>query len=365
MSDRLDRAVDARIDAYVPERTPPFASLLARKRSRDRRRIAAVGVSVLVVVVAAGSATLVPTLTGGTDRLVTGGATSEAPTPVPSAAASGSIEPSPSTNGPSTSTPPCRDQDLIAVATGGGAISNGFTGASIRLTNVGTVTCQLPARPTSLGTTDMPLPTEPGVAPHRGPQTLPPGGVAAFEISSMRVPGSGDCLRLAPAGASSPKRLVIKFDQTSAAIVVGLIGGDPFTLDCWPVQVGDMYLPAPASAPGSDAVWPADSDSPVAGVCGSNPGPEVLIEVNPDVPMPRCTTIGPDQRLRVRNSSNRYSQSGRPVIVWFAGYPARTIPVGGETLFDRPAGQYLAPGVHDLRLSLYPGSGGAEIWLQT
>lgn len=38
MSDPLDRAVDAQIDAYRPDRVPPFEAIEGRKRSRDMRR---------------------------------------------------------------------------------------------------------------------------------------------------------------------------------------------------------------------------------------------------------------------------------------------------------------------------------------
>ena len=268
------------------------------------------------------------------------------------------------TTDPAASTTPCRDQDLLAVAAGGGSISNGFTGATIRLTNVGSSSCLLAARPTSLGTTDTPLPMKAPADDHASPHILRPGGVVAFEIASMRLQGSGNCLRPAPAAASTPKQLVIKFDQTSAAIVAGRIGGGQFTLACWPIHVGGLYTPDAASAPGPNALWPADAGGPNAGACESYPGPEVLVEVNPDTAMPRCSIIRPDQRLRVRNTSNRFSQLGRAVIMWFAGYPARTVQVGADTVFAQPAGQYLAPGVHYLRLSLYAGSGGAEIWLQ-
>jgi hypothetical protein len=50
MSDALDRAVDARVDAYRPDRVPPFEAVQARKHSRDRRRGAAAAAAVALAV---------------------------------------------------------------------------------------------------------------------------------------------------------------------------------------------------------------------------------------------------------------------------------------------------------------------------
>lgn len=286
--------------------------------------------------------------------------TPSATAPAPTPSAEPDVVPAAAPPGPS----PCRDEDLTAVATGGGAISNGFTGATIRLTNAGLSACVLPARPVSIGTVERELPTEPSAHDHGGPQTVPPGGVAAFNVSSIRIDGSGSCPRVAPRADSAPRQLAIDLDGSPATVVAGVIGGGRFTLACWPVQVSGLYLPAPDAAPGPDALWPADGDTPAAGACGSASGREAVIDVNPDTPLPRCVVVRPDQRIRVRNTSNRFSQPGRSVVVRLAGYRPRTIPVGGETLFDRPVGRYLVPGVHSLHLSLYPGSGGAEIWLR-
>lgn len=51
MSD-LDRAIDARIDAYTPSRPPPFA-VLARRRRRRNSRLAAVGGAAVVGLIGA------------------------------------------------------------------------------------------------------------------------------------------------------------------------------------------------------------------------------------------------------------------------------------------------------------------------
>lgn len=82
MSDELDRAVDARIDAYRPAVPTPFAAIEARKRRRDRRRMA-VGAGALSVFAVAGAVTVLPSLTGGGDRLAPGQASPGAPGSAP------------------------------------------------------------------------------------------------------------------------------------------------------------------------------------------------------------------------------------------------------------------------------------------
>lgn len=72
MPDPLDRAVDARIDAYRPDTVPPFEAIETRKRARDRWRMA-VGTGALSVAALAGAGLVVPALNGGGDRLTPGG----------------------------------------------------------------------------------------------------------------------------------------------------------------------------------------------------------------------------------------------------------------------------------------------------
>lgn len=52
MPDDLDRAVDARIDAYRPESTPPFEAIEARRRRRGRGRLAGATAAVVFTGVA-------------------------------------------------------------------------------------------------------------------------------------------------------------------------------------------------------------------------------------------------------------------------------------------------------------------------
>jgi hypothetical protein len=89
----------------------------------------------------------------------------------------------------------------------------------------------------------------------------------------------------------------------------------------------------------------------------------VEVDVNPDVPSPRCVIVGSDQRLEVVNTTDRFQQDGSPTTVTWADYPARSLAVEQRTTFDMLFGRYLAPGVHYLHIARYGGS-SAEIWLQ-
>lgn len=80
--------------------------------------------------------------------------------------------------------------------------------------------------------------------------------------------------------------------------------------------------------------------------------------------MPRCLVVRPDQRLEVVNTSNRFGGPGAAVTVTMPGFAPRALAIGARTVFERPFGAYLAPGVHDLRISLYAGGDGTEIWLK-
>lgn len=108
---------------------------------------------------------------------------------------------------------------------------------------------------------------------------------------------------------------------------------------------------------------PADREEPAAGICASATGPLAIVEVNPDTPIPRCLVVRPDQRLKVVNTSDRFGAPGTEVVVTMPGFAPRRLAIGAGTVFDRPFGDYLATGVHDLGLSLY-GEGGMSIWLK-
>jgi hypothetical protein len=120
--------------------------------------------------------------------------------------------------------------------------------------------------------------------------------------------------------------------------------------------------PAPTTTAASSDLIPADAQMPASGVCGPVVGALVVIAANPDTPSPRCVTVTGSQHLKVVNASNQFGQTGTTITVSFASFPPRQVPVGATTTFDQNFGSYLAPGVHDLHVTLYSGS--AEIWLR-
>ncbi len=117
---------------------------------------------------------------------------------------------------------------------------------------------------------------------------------------------------------------------------------------------------SPPSGPHGQLI-PADSRTPAAGICAMPTGPFAIVEVNPDAAAPRCQFVRPGQRLRVVNTSDRFGQPGTPVTVTFAEFAPRVLQIGESTTFARRFGNYLATGVHSVRISPYSG---ADIWLR-
>lgn len=107
-------------------------------------------------------------------------------------------------------------------------------------------------------------------------------------------------------------------------------------------------------ASSDEAIKPPDSDTPAAGVCGEAQGDPSTIILGLDVSgMPlagRCIIMNPAQRIKLIN------QSVNPIKMRLMAYPI-ALPAGGELLLDKPAGQYLALGVHSLPV-------GPELWVK-
>jgi hypothetical protein len=109
--------------------------------------------------------------------------------------------------------------------------------------------------------------------------------------------------------------------------------------------------------------FPADSRRPASGTCEPSTGAIATVMLDPDIPDPRCMIVSSRQRLRVVNTSASSGQQGKSITIRFAYFLPRVLSVRAATTFRRPVGHYLAPGVHDLHVSLY-GGGGPEIWLK-
>jgi hypothetical protein len=137
----------------------------------------------------------------------------------------------------------CPAHALGISATGGGPVSNGFTGATIRFTNTGTAPCRVAARISGLsavvGGTTRALPAENAVSDHGGPQVLHHGEAAILSVASIWLHGSGTCLRLAPADLVRPRELAIELPGTGR-LVARLPGDGAFILQCWPIEIGRL-----------------------------------------------------------------------------------------------------------------------------
>ena len=223
-----------------PDQHLPFEALVRDQRRRQvRRRVAS---AALVAVGVAAAALTVPTLTAGGNR--------QELTTSPSGAPSVTTPPSAGTAGPAS---PCAAADLTVAASGGGAVSNGSTGATIFLFNTTFRACTLPNHATTVSDLDhsppVEIPATPLVGAIRGGYLLRPNEYAAFYLSSARIsPGEGCSLHEAPAIDSAPHRLALGLPGTGS-IIAELPQGQAFTLACWPVLLGSMYTPDASDLP--------------------------------------------------------------------------------------------------------------------
>ncbi len=117
-------------------------------------------------------------------------------------------------------------------------------------------------------------------------------------------------------------------------------------------------LPEATAVESRDAtpgIKPADSKEPAAGICaGPIDGPIVTIEIDQDVPTPRCSLVRPDQGVRFVN------HLGEPVQLTLGRYSG-TAPANGDLLFDVPVSSYLGPGNHVVDASA--PTGRAEVFV--
>lgn len=114
--------------------------------------------------------------------------------------------------------------------------------------------------------------------------------------------------------------------------------------------------PPPPTSTTAPILFPADSDTPAAGICATFESEVVSLEIVLDVPAPRCAIVTADQRLEVVN------RTGAAIGVRFAGYEFQ-LQDGEAHLIDAPMGAYLAPGVHNIRVTDNAGN-APELWLK-
>jgi hypothetical protein len=97
------------------------------------------------------------------------------------------------------------------------------------------------------------------------------------------------------------------------------------------------------------------AQQPVAGICAEPPDGDVVeIAIYPDVPVPRCQIVLPNQHLRVINHTDSD-------VSLELGSFQQTINAGGETVVEAPFGSYLLPGVHRMAVGEI---WGVELWLK-
>ena len=115
-----------------------------------------------------------------------------------------------------------------------------------------------------------------------------------------------------------------------------------------PAPTATVAAPTP-----SPTLAPPVSDAPAAGICAQAEGEWATVEINADVPSPRCLQVSALQKLKVVN------RTAASIQVRLAGYSI-SVPAGGEGTIRVAFGSYLAPGVHSVEVAPYSGP---QIWL--
>lgn len=135
---------------------------------------------------------------------------------------------------------------------------------------------------------------------------------------------------------------------------------DPIASATHVIQVTAIATVGPTEAPPVTQnplpfIKPADADTPAAGICGSGAGEIVQIQLgtgSDGLPLGgRCVQVTPLQRIELVNLTLESFH------MTFGMFDVE-VPSGGMVLLDKPAGEYLAPGVHDL-------PNGPALWLKT
>ncbi len=106
---------------------------------------------------------------------------------------------------------------------------------------------------------------------------------------------------------------------------------------------------------------PADYQTPAAGTCGGvhGQGATLGIDLNPDIPSPRCIIVRPDQHVRITN------RRGEAARVFFGGHTSQ-LGDGDSVRYPQRAGRFLEFGVHVIEIGAGGGSrlGFGEVWLK-
>lgn len=148
----------------------------------------------------------------------------------------------------------------------------------------------------------------------------------------------------------------------AGSIVLAMLGVVGVVVACTPdapqtgggaaAPVGEQASDRESSAP----LAPSESATPAAGICPVATEAIATVTLGPGVPQPRCLVVSSEQRLRVVNGAE-----GATVRL---GRITRVLAPGASTTFDVPLGDFLAPGVHTVGVSIYGGS-GPQLWLRS
>lgn len=88
----------------------------------------------------------------------------------------------------------------------------------------------------------------------------------------------------------------------------------------------------------------------------------VTINLNPDTPDPICASVASWQRIALVNRSDAFGQHGHPLSFDLAPFPRTDLKPEETVRFDKPVGNYLAPGDHEIPST--PGFTGFDIYVQ-
>ncbi|MCL5108976.1 MAG: hypothetical protein M1401_08970 [Chloroflexi bacterium] len=123
-----------------------------------------------------------------------------------------------------------------------------------------------------------------------------------------------------------------------------------------------LVLALTGCAATAGAVTPAslklpDSVEPTAGACAETQGAYAVVQVNPDVPSPRCQKVGEEQKLQVVNNTEQ-------TVKAHLGQVDLTVGPHQEATASLAFGQYLVPGVHRLAI-VGQLETAVELWLRS
>ena len=116
------------------------------------------------------------------------------------------------------------------------------------------------------------------------------------------------------------------------------------------IYLGVCILLSACVFPGQDQPAPTNSVpmpatpyalQPAAGICGQAEGETVEVILEPGIPNPRCVQVVPSQFLMVTNRTGQFIAIG-------LGDERAGLAPGQSYTFDRPMGELLAVGVHQL-----------------